>query len=155
MKKLTKQPNCSRDIRRKWQKAIVKSVLHFPSVICFQYESNIVEQVGCGGFGGPRSNPAIVQCEPVPKRAPNVVVEQRTNPDAAALYRQGSGDLNPLHIDASFAALLGAFALVLFVYAKKFQALKNPFYMVSARSVIRCVMLSRRLPTATIDASVQ
>ena len=100
--------DCSGDIRRGWQKALVVPVLHLPSAMFFRNKQRIVKQVGCGGFGGPRSNPAIVQCESVPKRAPDVVVEQRTNPDAAALYRQGSGDLNPLHIDPSFAALLGA-----------------------------------------------
>jgi acyl dehydratase len=64
-------------------------------------------QVGSGGFGGARSHREERPSVPVPTRAPDQSTEQKTNDDQAVLYRQGSGDLNPLHIDASFAAVLG------------------------------------------------
>jgi 3-hydroxyacyl-CoA dehydrogenase/3a,7a,12a-trihydroxy-5b-cholest-24-enoyl-CoA hydratase len=47
------------------------------------------------------------ECVPVPTRKPDTQVEQKTREDQAVLYRQGSGDLNPLHVDASFAAIMG------------------------------------------------
>lgn len=41
-----------------------------------------------------------------PSRAPDVIVEEKTLPIQAALYRL-SGDYNPLHIDPNFAAIGG------------------------------------------------
>ncbi|XP_061874765.1 peroxisomal multifunctional enzyme type 2 isoform X3 [Colius striatus] len=62
--------------------------------------------VGAGGFGGKRtSEKAKVTVSP-PKRPPDAVISDVTTADQAALYRL-SGDWNPLHIDASFAALGG------------------------------------------------
>jgi len=58
---------------------------------------------GEGGFGGP-SGPAPGN-EP-PDRAPDGVVETRTLPQQALLYRL-SGDKNPLHADPEFAKLAG------------------------------------------------
>lgn len=56
---------------------------------------------GSGGFGGKSSGgdrgAATAANEP-PSRSPDVVVQEKTSPDQAALYRL-SGDLNPLHID--------------------------------------------------------
>jgi len=60
-------------------------------------------QVGSGGFGGARSNPNEIKALPVPQRAPDHVAEEKTSPDQAALYRLGSMDLNPLHVDPAFA----------------------------------------------------
>ncbi|XP_050674397.1 peroxisomal multifunctional enzyme type 2-like [Leptidea sinapis] len=62
--------------------------------------------VGQGGFNGPRDSKNAVPVQPVPKRAPDAVVEQRTAEDQAALYRL-SGDLNPLHIDPNVATASG------------------------------------------------
>jgi 3-hydroxyacyl-CoA dehydrogenase/3a,7a,12a-trihydroxy-5b-cholest-24-enoyl-CoA hydratase len=59
---------------------------------------------GEGGFGGDRgpSGPRNVP----PERAPDEVVEMRTLPQQAAIYRL-SGDRNPLHIDPNFAKMAG------------------------------------------------
>ncbi|KAI6175069.1 CRE-MAOC-1 protein [Aphelenchoides bicaudatus] len=64
-------------------------------------------QVGSGGFNGPRSNPGEIKAVPVPQRSPDHVAEEPTSPNQAALYRLGSMDLNPLHIDAAFAKMGG------------------------------------------------
>lgn len=58
---------------------------------------------GEGGFGGDRGpEPGF---EP-PERAPDKVVEMKTLPQQAMIYRL-SGDFNPLHIDPNFAAFGG------------------------------------------------
>ncbi len=59
---------------------------------------------GEGGFGGERgpSGPQNV----APDRPPDAVVEQRTLPQQALLYRL-SGDMNPLHADPDFARMAG------------------------------------------------
>lgn len=41
-----------------------------------------------------------------PKRKPDAVMEEKTTPDQAAIYRL-SGDYNPLHIDPDFASMGG------------------------------------------------
>uniref|UniRef100_A0A183BZU8 MaoC-like domain-containing protein n=1 Tax=Globodera pallida TaxID=36090 RepID=A0A183BZU8_GLOPA len=65
-------------------------------------------QGGAGGFGGNRTSPAERKVPPVPQgRAPDAVLEDKTRLDQAALYRLGSGDLNPLHIDANFSKMAG------------------------------------------------
>ncbi len=58
---------------------------------------------GEGGFGGPRG-PEIGN-EP-PSRDPDAVLESRTLPQQALLYRL-NGDKNPLHADPEFAAKAG------------------------------------------------
>ncbi|KIO09122.1 hypothetical protein M404DRAFT_132199 [Pisolithus tinctorius Marx 270] len=64
---------------------------------------------GAGGFGGKRvgsdRGPATAANVP-PTRRPDAVVEEKTLPSQAALYRL-SGDYNPLHIDPDFAAVGG------------------------------------------------
>jgi acyl dehydratase len=55
-----------------------------------------------GGFGGP-SGPAPTPA-PIPERAPDVVCDLPTLPQAALLYRL-SGDYNPLHADPAVAAV--------------------------------------------------
>ena len=65
--------------------------------------------VGNGGFGGKRdTEKPISRPVPPPNRAPDQVLEYKTNQDQAALYRL-SGDMNPLHIDPNFAKM-GGFA---------------------------------------------
>ncbi|CAI4225780.1 unnamed protein product [Auanema sp. JU1783] len=64
-------------------------------------------QVGGGGFGGNRSHPDEVQPAKIPESAPDAVVEEVTNEDQATLYRMGSLDLNPLHVDPEFATMSG------------------------------------------------
>jgi len=58
---------------------------------------------GEGGFGGEKG-PAPGN-EP-PDRAPDKVVEMKTLPQQAAVYRL-SGDINPLHIDPAIATMAG------------------------------------------------
>ena len=60
---------------------------------------------GEGGFDGPP--PPKGEEVAVPKdRAPDFVIEEKTSPEQALLYRL-SGDLNPLHADPEFAANVG------------------------------------------------
>jgi len=49
---------------------------------------------------------------PVPDRVPDRVVEHKTSPDQAQLYRL-SGDYNPLHIEPGFAQMMGFKAPIL------------------------------------------
>lgn len=58
-----------------------------------------------GGFDGP-SPPKTPVVRP-PDRDPDFVVKEKTSPDQAVLYRLGSGDTNPLHIDPEFAKQAG------------------------------------------------
>ena len=55
---------------------------------------------GDGGFGGPpRAQPAP---HPIPERAPDLICDLPTRPEAALIYRL-SGDPNPLHVDPAVA----------------------------------------------------
>lgn len=60
---------------------------------------------GAGGFGGPR--PPENSDPQMPKdRAPDWIFEETTSAEQALLYRI-SGDVNPLHADPEFAAMVG------------------------------------------------
>ena len=70
--------------------------------IIFENESTVFIR-GSGGFGGPREGPdrgPATAANTPPKRAPDAVVEEKTLPIQAALYRL-SGDYNPLHASYS------------------------------------------------------
>ena len=57
-----------------------------------------------GGFGGPpRPTPPL---HPIPDRAPDLVCDLGTRPEAALIYRL-SADLNPLHADLDVAKAAG------------------------------------------------
>ncbi|XP_059060804.1 peroxisomal multifunctional enzyme type 2 isoform X2 [Achroia grisella] len=84
---------------------IVNSEVYQETRLLFRTQQHIFV-VGQGGFGGQRTSSRGVDVQPVPKRAPDAVVEQRTAEDQAALYRL-SGDLNPLHIDKNVALVSG------------------------------------------------
>lgn len=58
---------------------------------------------GEGGFGG---EPGPAATDQAPDRAPDVVVESKTMPNQALIYRL-SGDKNPLHADPEYAAMGG------------------------------------------------
>ena len=59
---------------------------------------------GAGGWGGDRGPSADVNV--APDRKPDAVVEEKTSPNQALLYRL-SGDWNPLHADPGFAKNFG------------------------------------------------
>uniref|UniRef100_A0A8R1HIV3 MaoC-like domain-containing protein n=1 Tax=Caenorhabditis japonica TaxID=281687 RepID=A0A8R1HIV3_CAEJA len=64
-------------------------------------------QSGSGNFGGERTSVHEKKTVPIPTRAPDAVVEQKTSVDQAGLYRMAGGDLNPLHVDPNFAKMSG------------------------------------------------
>ncbi|CAH2296147.1 peroxisomal multifunctional enzyme type 2 isoform X1 [Pelobates cultripes] len=95
------------DVLDKGSGAIILLDVHTYSgkeLICYNQFSVFV--VGAGKFGGKRSSTKAKVTANPPNRPPDVVVEDSTNVDQAALYRL-SGDWNPLHIDPNFAALGG------------------------------------------------
>ncbi len=60
---------------------------------------------GIGNYGGERGPSG--QTNLPPERVPDAVVEEKTSPNQALLYRLSSGDGNPLHADPAMAALGG------------------------------------------------
>jgi multifunctional beta-oxidation protein len=73
------------------------------------YNESVVFLRGCGGFGGnkkPADRGASTAVHQPPKRLADVVVEEKTTEEQAAVYRL-SGDYNPLHIDPAFASMGG------------------------------------------------
>ncbi|KAJ6531728.1 HotDog domain-containing protein [Mycena capillaripes] len=76
--------------------------------LIFENQSTVFIR-GSGGFGGKRNGTdrgAATAANAVPQRSPDAVVEEKTSPSQAALYRL-SGDVNPLHILPEFAAIGG------------------------------------------------
>ncbi|XP_075154973.1 peroxisomal multifunctional enzyme type 2-like [Haematobia irritans] len=63
--------------------------------------------VGAGKYGG-KKNPieGVIPIVAAPNRSPDESIQYKISEDQAALYRLSS-DLNPLHIDPSFAAVSG------------------------------------------------
>ncbi|MGO1070721.1 SDR family NAD(P)-dependent oxidoreductase [Lysobacter sp. CA199] len=59
---------------------------------------------GAGGWGGERGPSS--ERNAAPDREPDAVVEERTDPNQALLYRL-SGDWNPMHADPAFARAFG------------------------------------------------
>ncbi|KAI1797367.1 multifunctional beta-oxidation protein [Ganoderma leucocontextum] len=88
--------------------AIVETKDKHTGKVIFENQSTVFIR-GSGGFGGKRAGkdrgPASAE-NSVPKRKPDAVVEEKTLPTQAALYRL-SGDSNPLHILPEFAAVGG------------------------------------------------
>ncbi|KAH6895373.1 hypothetical protein B0T10DRAFT_536105 [Thelonectria olida] len=79
------------------------------------YNESTVFLRGAGGFGGPKRGKdrgAATAANKPPGRHPDVVVEETTSDDQAAIYRL-SGDYNPLHIDPAFAKVGGFKAPIL------------------------------------------
>jgi multifunctional beta-oxidation protein len=73
------------------------------------YNESTVFIRGSGGFGGqkkPQDRGASTASNTPPKRRPDIVIEEKTSAEQAALYRL-SGDYNPLHIDPAFAKMGG------------------------------------------------
>ncbi|OAL03560.1 multifunctional beta-oxidation protein-like protein [Phaeosphaeriaceae sp. SRC1lsM3a] len=73
------------------------------------YNESTVFIRGSGNFGGNKKGAdrgASTKVHAPPKRAPDVVVEEKTTEEQAAIYRL-SGDLNPLHIDPAFSKVGG------------------------------------------------
>ncbi|KAK0175663.1 hypothetical protein PV327_009395 [Microctonus hyperodae] len=63
--------------------------------------------IGAGGFGGPKNSQYEIPIVPLPKRKPDISITQSTSYDQAALYRLGSHDFNPLHIDPNISQMGG------------------------------------------------
>lgn len=82
---------------------------------------------GEGGFGG---SPGEREASYEPDRGPDVVLERKTWPDQAMLYRL-NGDLNPLHVDPEFALAAGFDAPILHGLAS---------YGILARAVIEDIL---------------
>ncbi|KAK1752076.1 peroxisomal hydratase-dehydrogenase [Echria macrotheca] len=73
------------------------------------YNESTVFLRGCGGFDGQKKGAdrgASTAANKPPSRMPDVVVEEKTTEEQAAVYRL-SGDYNPLHIDPAFAKMGG------------------------------------------------
>lgn len=73
------------------------------------YNESTVFIRGSGGFGGtkkPLDRGASTAVNAPPRRAPDVVTEEKTTEEQAVLYRL-SGDYNPLHVDPAFAKMGG------------------------------------------------
>ncbi|MBX3127370.1 MAG: MaoC family dehydratase N-terminal domain-containing protein [Polyangiaceae bacterium] len=87
---------------RKMAQAVVKTTSTMNGEPCFETEWSILFR-GEGGFGG---DPPPKTETPSAAGAAQESVEQITSPEQALLYRL-SGDLNPLHADPDFAALVG------------------------------------------------
>ncbi|GMS85388.1 hypothetical protein PENTCL1PPCAC_7563 [Pristionchus entomophagus] len=64
-------------------------------------------QVGSGNFGGAKSSSYEKKGAVIAKRQADAIVAEATSEDQAALYRMGSGDLNLIHIDPTFAKMAG------------------------------------------------
>ncbi len=60
---------------------------------------------GVGGYGH-KGGAAVVHYPDIPKRDPDAILESKSLPQQALLYRL-NGDLNPLHIDPDMAGLGG------------------------------------------------
>jgi multifunctional beta-oxidation protein len=76
--------------------------------LVFVNESTIFIR-GSGGFGGSKTvadRGAATAANRPPARNPDKVIEEKTSPDQAALYRL-NGDRNPLHIDPAFSSVGG------------------------------------------------
>lgn len=82
----------------------VVSTLEKTGEVLFTNRSGVYVR-GEGGFGGD-AGPSFGG-EPPAEREPDHVVETRTLPQQALLYRMASGDKNPLHADPAFAAFAG------------------------------------------------
>jgi multifunctional beta-oxidation protein len=89
--------------------------------VIFENQSTVILR-GSGGFGGKKQGSgkianldlgtivhslldrgAASASNPPPKRAPDAVVEEKTMPTQAALYRL-SGDYNPLHVSGCYVS---------------------------------------------------
>lgn len=88
-------------------------------------QRSVIMARGNGGFGGPVTS--VPRPHALPEREPDTVVEIKTSPQAALLYRL-SGDYNPLHVDLELATRLGFDAPVLHGLAS---------YGVAARAVLQ------------------
>lgn len=89
---------------KKMANVIVKTTTEANGEPCFDTEWSILYR-GAGGFGG--APPPREDVPSAPREAPRTwVFEEATSPEQALLYRL-SGDLNPLHADPDFAAMVG------------------------------------------------
>lgn len=74
--------------------------------ILYTEYSNFVRGAKHIGTKQPRNRGAASANFTAPQRAPDAVVQEKTNAEQAALYRL-SGDVNPLHIDPQMSAMGG------------------------------------------------
>ncbi|MFO0571658.1 MAG: MaoC/PaaZ C-terminal domain-containing protein [Polyangiaceae bacterium] len=89
---------------KKMAQVVVKTSTEVNGEPCFDTEWSILYR-GAGGFGG--GPPPREEVPSAPRdAAPTWTFEEPTAPEQALLYRL-SGDLNPLHADPDFAAMVG------------------------------------------------
>ncbi|GAA5886830.1 hypothetical protein JCM16303_005721 [Sporobolomyces ruberrimus] len=100
------------EVLDKGKAAAVTTVTHTKDAssgdVVFENHSTVFIR-GAGGFGGKKTGNdrgAATAVNKPPSRKPDAVVEEKTLPQQAAIYRL-SGDYNPLHVDPNFASVGG------------------------------------------------
>jgi len=89
---------------KKMAQVTVRTKTEYKGEPCFDTEWSVLYR-GAGGFGGaPPPRPEVPRA--ADGAAPTWSFEEPTLPEQALLYRL-SGDLNPLHADPDFAAMVG------------------------------------------------
>jgi len=123
--------------------------------VIFENQSTVILR-GSGGFGGKKTGKdrgAATALNTPPSRKPDAVVEEKTSPAQAALYRL-SGDYNPLHIQPEFAAIGGFDKPILHGLASFGYAGKHVFKTFGAWNTIKARFAGVVYPGETLVTSM-